>query len=192
MKYLFYTQMFAFQCFCTTAPLYSGSCVYHHVGMRRPVANRNVVILVSNRRYAISNHNADSVIISCCINRITEISFCFITNNQTKFKGDDVIKWQHFPRHWRFVRGIHRSSVNSPHKGQWRRALVLSLICVWTNGCAQQGSRWFETLPRSLWRHSNASARWVLYHWRVRRQRSESGPAADYILWPVLLTEPIV
>ena len=30
----------------------------------------------------------------------------------------DVIKWNHFPRYWPFVRGIHRSPVNSPHKGQ--------------------------------------------------------------------------
>ena len=47
---------------------------------------------------------------------------------------DDVIKWKHFPRYWPFVRGIHRSPVNSPHKGQWRGALMLSLICVWING----------------------------------------------------------
>ena len=33
-----------------------------------------------------------------------------------------------------FVRGIHRSPVNSPHKGQWRRALLFSLICAWING----------------------------------------------------------
>ena len=33
-----------------------------------------------------------------------------------------------------FVRGIHRSPVTSPHKGQWRRALMFSLICVWING----------------------------------------------------------
>ena len=46
----------------------------------------------------------------------------------------DVIKWKHFPRYWPFVRGIHRSLVNSPHKGQWRRALMFSLICVWING----------------------------------------------------------
>ena len=46
---------------------------------------------------------------------------------------DDVIKWNHFPRHWPFVRGIHRSPVNSPHKGQWRGALIFSLICVWIN-----------------------------------------------------------
>ena len=47
---------------------------------------------------------------------------------------DDVIKWKHFPRYWPFVRGIHRSPVNSQHKGQWRGALMFSLICVWING----------------------------------------------------------
>ena len=45
----------------------------------------------------------------------------------------DVIKWKHFPRYWPFVRGIHRSSVNSPHKGQWRGALMFSLICARIN-----------------------------------------------------------
>ena len=43
---------------------------------------------------------------------------------------DDIIKWKHFPRYWPFVRGIHRPPVNSPHKGQWRGALMFSLICV--------------------------------------------------------------
>ena len=42
---------------------------------------------------------------------------------------DDVIKWKYFPRCWPFVRGIHRSPVNSPHKGQWRGALMFTLIC---------------------------------------------------------------
>ena len=46
---------------------------------------------------------------------------------------DHVMKWKHFPRYWPFVRGIHRSPVNSPHKGQWRGALMFSLICVWIN-----------------------------------------------------------
>ena len=31
------------------------------------------------------------------------------------------------------MRGIHRSPVNSPHKGQWRGAFVFSLICAWIN-----------------------------------------------------------
>ena len=47
---------------------------------------------------------------------------------------DDVIKWKHFPRYWPFVREIHRSPVNSPHKGQRRGALMFSLSCGWING----------------------------------------------------------
>ena len=48
---------------------------------------------------------------------------------------DAVIKWKHFPRYWPFVRGIHRSTVNSPHKGMWSGFFMFSLICAWTNGC---------------------------------------------------------
>ena len=48
---------------------------------------------------------------------------------------DDVIKWKHFPRYWPFVRGIPRSPVNSPHKGQWHGAST-SLICAWMNDWA--------------------------------------------------------
>ena len=47
---------------------------------------------------------------------------------------DDIIKWKHFPSKWPFVRGIHRSPVNSPHKGLWRGALMFSLVCAWING----------------------------------------------------------
>ena len=43
---------------------------------------------------------------------------------------DDVFKWKHFPRYW----PLKRSPVNSPHKGQWRGALMFSLICAWING----------------------------------------------------------
>ena len=46
---------------------------------------------------------------------------------------DDVIKWDHFPRYWPFVRRIYRLPVNSPHKGQRRGALMFSLICTWIN-----------------------------------------------------------
>ena len=46
---------------------------------------------------------------------------------------DDVIKWKHFPRDWTFVRGIHRSLINSHHNGPWRGALMFSLIYARTN-----------------------------------------------------------
>ena len=49
---------------------------------------------------------------------------------------DNFIRWGHFPRYWPFVRGIHRSPIDSPHKGQWRGALILPLICVLINGWA--------------------------------------------------------
>ena len=49
------------------------------------------------------------------------------------FSHDDVIKWKHFPRNWPFVREIHRSPVNFPHNGQWRGALMFSLIYAWIN-----------------------------------------------------------
>ena len=45
-----------------------------------------------------------------------------------KYEHDDVIKWNHFPHYWPFVRG------NSPYKGQWLGVLMLSLIYVWING----------------------------------------------------------
>ena len=47
---------------------------------------------------------------------------------------DDVMKWKHFLRYLLFVRVIHRSPVNSPHKGQYRRALIFSLICALNKG----------------------------------------------------------
>ena len=43
------------------------------------------------------------------------------------------IIWKHFPRYWPFVRGTRRRPVNSPQKGQWREALMFSLICAWMN-----------------------------------------------------------
>ena len=54
--------------------------------------------------------------------------------SQRASNHDDVIKWKHFPLYWLSVRGIHRSPVNSPHKGQWRGALMISLICARING----------------------------------------------------------
>ena len=43
-------------------------------------------------------------------------------------KHDDIIKWKHFPRTWPLGQRIHWSQVNSPHKGQWRGALMFSFI----------------------------------------------------------------
>ena len=72
------------------------------------------------------------------------------------FSHDDVTKWKHSPRNWPFVRGIHRSPVNSPHKDQWCGAFIFSLICAWIY-------RWVNNREAGdlrrhhppLWRHCN-------------------------------------
>ena len=60
----------------------------------------------------------------------------FLVENRglTTYIHDEAIKWKHFPRYWPFLRGIHRSPVNSSNKGQWRGALMFSLICARING----------------------------------------------------------
>ena len=78
-----------------------------------------------HKRIAIVSMKASCIIVQ--LTRCLLIAF----NQQVHH---DVIKWKHFPRYWPFVRGIHRSPVNSPHKGQWHGALMFSLICAWIYG----------------------------------------------------------
>ena len=58
----------------------------------------------------------------------------FVSLTHKQLKHDDVIKWRHFPHYWPFARGIHRSPVNSLHKGQWRGALMFFFICAYIYG----------------------------------------------------------
>ena len=62
------------------------------------------------------------------------LHICCLCIESSHTHHNDIIKWKHFPRHRPFMRGNHRSLVNSPHKGQWRGALLFSLICAWING----------------------------------------------------------
>ena len=54
--------------------------------------------------------------------------------------------------------GIHRWPVNSPHKGQWRGALMFSLICTWINGWVNNREAGDLRHHRTLWRHCNEKA----------------------------------
>ena len=67
---------------------------------------------------------------------------------------DDVIRWKHFLRYWLLVRGIHRSPVNSPHKGQWCGGVFFDLRLN-KRLSKQSWGWWFDTLLRPLWRHCN-------------------------------------
>ena len=65
----------------------------------------------------------------------------------------DLTKWEIFPHYWPFIRVIHQL----PHKGQWRWALRLSVICAQENRLNEQlWRRWFETPSHSIRSHSNA------------------------------------
>ena len=63
-----------------------------------------------------------------------QVIYCLSPKRRIWFSHDDVIKWTYFSRYGPFEWGIHRSHVNSPHKGQWRVALMFSLICIWIKG----------------------------------------------------------
>ena len=78
--------------------------------------------------YIINPRESVNVVLVLTLTNMT------ISEHQNECMHDDVIKWKHFPRYWPFVRGNHRSTVNSPHKGLWRGAFMFSLICVWING----------------------------------------------------------
>ena len=95
--------------------------------------------------------------------------WCYTGCHEIVINHDDVIKWKHFPRYWPFVWGIRRSPVNSPHKGQWRGALMFSLIWAWINGWINNGC-WFETPSRPLWRHCTNCA--SIREWWKRDDKS--------------------
>ena len=80
-------------------------------------------------------------------------SFNTLRPEQNGPHHDDVIKWNHFPRYWPFVRGLHRS--------RWIPRTKASDAELW---CflrlnkrlgKQLWGWWFETPPWSLWRHCN-------------------------------------
>ena len=65
---------------------------------------------------------------ACASDQVSD-SFIDMTNTMMTSSNENTF---HATRH--FLRVIHRSLVNSPHKVQWRGALIFSLICAWTNG----------------------------------------------------------
>ena len=86
---------------------------------------------------------------------------CLVASTIVWQNHDDVIKWKHLPRYWPFVWEIHRSPLNFPHKGQWRGALVFSLICIWINGWVNNGEA--GDLRRHC-AHHDVTIMWDLYN----------------------------
>ena len=75
---------------------------------------------------------------------------------------DDVIKWRHFPRS--LCAEGNWPSVNSPHKGQWRGALMFFFYLRLNKRLSKQSiCRWLDTPPRSLWGHCNGVSAELLW-----------------------------
>ena len=69
---------------------------------------------------------------------------------------DDVIKWKHFPRYWPFVRGIHRSLVDSPSQRPVTRTFGVFFHVRLNNRLSNQSRcRWSEKSSPSLWHQCN-------------------------------------
>ena len=101
--------------------------VYHnHITGNDIISSTHLTLLTSLHFVGVGGRNQWKILNWPCTRQSR------LTYNRC-FYYDDVIKWKHFPRHWPFVRGIHRSPVNSPQKGQWRGALMFSLICALPN-----------------------------------------------------------
>ena len=123
----------------------------HHSVLGRRATTQDFELIVKQLYVYLWQHSADPLT-KLCASFVEELlSVCAIlyakyhvihlpfSANAEIACHDDVIKWKHFPRHWLFVRGIHRSPVNSTHKGQWGGALMLSLPCARINGWANSG-----------------------------------------------------
>ena len=150
-----------------------------------------------HRRLSLAPMTKKTLLSSILVNVMTDQSICsdlilcrrhvhrkfyqiqFFTQNIYKVH-DDVIKWKHFPRYWPFVRGIHRSPVNSPHKGQWRGALMFFYLHLNKRLRKQSWGWWFETLSRPLWRHCKV--------WRNYHCAKETTSHCSNQRWPCSLT----
>ena len=94
-----------------------------------------------------------------------------------------VFNWKHLPLYWSFVRRIHQSSVDSPHKGQWRGALMFSLICTWTIGWA---NNWVAGDLRGHCTHYDVTLMDTPRHTQKYRQTHTHTYICIYIAMPLL------
>ena len=91
------------------------------------------------------------------------------------------------PRYWPFVQGIHRSPVNSLHKGQSHRALMSSLIYAWINDCINNReagdlrrhcAHYDVTVmvpakhPRTLWVNESFKKRGKYHHRKTKQSKT--------------------
>ena len=112
----------------------------------RTILNTN---LTASRLYEILRKDVFSDIETgpCALSQRVDLFSPYLFRSQEKdqenaFKVSSVTWWciqmETFSALLAIVRGVHQSPVNSFQKGQWRGALMFSLICAWTHDWASQ------------------------------------------------------
>ena len=107
-----------------------------------------------------------------------------------KYARDDVIKWKHFPRFLPMVKGIHRSPVECPPQRPMTRSFDVFFDLCLNKRLSKQSKRWwFETPPRSVWRHCNC--KWshgcinnTTWDWLPNETKHKS--CANLLVWYIL------
>ena len=94
-----------------------------YFGTSNHAHSMNLTIVVCYIKYIVQRDVTQGRIECACPKlRIQRPNYNDSNEDLFTLNHDDVIKWKHL------------GPLNSPHKGQWRGALIFSLICVWING----------------------------------------------------------
>ena len=106
---------------CHTPGTYIGSQMNMHKWHRKLPGCEILKTVAWNQRDTRSNANRIKTTINTSMfdrgPKIGDNLFSLLF--KSSYIHDDDFTWKHFSRYWPFVRGIHRSPVNSPHKGHW-------------------------------------------------------------------------
>ena len=129
-------------------------CFDHQVWLWNLIPN-----VLSTRHVCIPWAASKARVCPTCYNRMEHLP-C-----SERHPHDDVIKWKHFPRNWWLALCAGNSPMNSPHKGQWRRALMFFFDLRPIKRLSKQSwGWWFETPSCSLWRHCNVATMHHSHH----------------------------
>ena len=103
--------------------------------------------------------------------------FCFVSH-RIDYAGQKgclphcihKIWWRHHMETFSALLAIcHRSPVNSPHKGQWRGALMFSSICAWMNGWVNNREAGYLRRHRDHYDVTVMTMTWLtLYVYKIR------------------------
>ena len=130
----------------------------HYLNLPSPILLMSSMwfIILQNKMHRIQQLECPrSLLIRLVFIRLNKDGHSFYVQFTNRVTLDDVTNRNIFRVALLALCAVHRSPLNSPHNGQWRGALMFSLICAWIKRLSKQSwGWWFETPSCSLWRLS--------------------------------------